>query len=111
MTPSADLKSGCKAAALDDLMVCERCGLSWLAGVEGPACEPITLERLRLRMLDHVSRSEMSLAVVDGLRRKGTPADPAPARRLLAEDSALFRLVERVMGDTEIKNRLSGKKA
>ncbi|HEY4775827.1 MAG TPA: hypothetical protein VIH40_13530 [Xanthobacteraceae bacterium] len=100
----------CKAAPLDDLMVCERCGLSWPTAAEGPPCQPITLERLRRRMLAHVGAAETSLAMVDNLRRKGMAADPAPARRQLIEDNALLRLVDRCASDASIKAILSGKK-
>lgn len=109
MTETAARPEGCKAAPEDDLMVCERCGLSWLAGLDGPPCEPITLERLRKRMCDHSVRSELSMKAVDGLRRKGAPADSTKARREASEDAALLRLVDRCIGDPILKGHLLAK--
>jgi hypothetical protein len=101
---------GCVAHLDDDLMVCARCGLDWPSGDIGPACDPITFDRLRRRMVSEVTGAEASLTNVYLLRREGKPADTAPARRRLAELDALSRLIDRATSDPRIKEILNGKK-
>lgn len=110
MTEPATPGAKCRAALNDDLMVCERCALEWPAGSAAPRCAPITFDTLRTRMLSEVASAEASLAMVRDLKRDGKAADPAPARRRLGEIGAVLRLVEGVMADSVIKERLNGKK-
>lgn len=110
MTESHSRPEGCKAGLVDDLMVCERCGLQWIAGLPAPACDPITFEKLRDRMLMDVTSAEVSLRLTTELQREGRPADPRSSRRLLAERNALLRMMDAIVADRVIKERLNGRK-
>jgi hypothetical protein len=101
----------CSAIPFDDLMVCERCGLSWPAGGVALPCRPITLEDLRRRATSQAIAAEASLKTVCKYERNGPlPGDSAPARRTLAELNAITRLIDRVMGDPSIMEKLTAKK-
>jgi hypothetical protein len=107
---AAEPAQKCSAVENDGLKTCERCGLQWLAGVEKPACDPITLARLYDRMADEVSRGETSLAAMRNIEKGGkVPADSGPAMRRLAEIDAVRRLILRCQADPEIKKRLNSK--
>jgi hypothetical protein len=91
-------------------MICDRCGLSWPQGEPAMACDPMTFNRMRERLLTQIQRAEISLMTVSNIAAGGKlPADPADARRELAECHALLRLFERVTCDQVIKDRLNGK--
>ena len=110
MTDTAAPAQKCSAVENDGLMACERCGLQWIAGIEMPACDPITLARLYDRMADEASRAGTSLAAMRNIERAGkVPAESAGAMRRAAELDAVRRLILRCQADPEIKKRLSAK--
>lgn len=108
--PAAPAAPACKAVSNDGLTVCASCGFEWPDGADKPACDPITFETLRMRMIEEATRAEASLLSVIGLGSKGMPTDGgAQARRRLAEIEAVLRLVERVAGSRTIKDLLNKK--
>lgn len=106
MTATAPAERPCSAKPLDDLMVCDRCGLEWLAGVEKPACQPITFEMLRARILREVNNAEASLNAMRAMRKDGMPADVEYGRRRFVEMEKLRVLVERCTTDDAILTHL-----
>ena len=115
MTDTDIVKAGrpttCKALDVGELTVCYRCGLEWeISDPAPPACNPMTFARMRERLLAEISSAEVSLAIVTGLKAKGSPADPRPARSRLAEIEAVLRLFDRAVESKEIRDLLNGKK-
>ncbi len=105
----AALPAGCKATAVGELMLCQRCGLQWDLADPPPPCEPMTFKRMRRRLVDEISAADSSLEIVTNLKRSGMPADPAPARRRLADLEALLRLFDRATETKELRELILGK--
>lgn len=103
------MAQACKATEIDGQMVCGHCGLQWPVDDVKPDCDPMTFERMRKALGAEISRCELSIAVVDGLKAKGEPADPAAERRRLAELNALYRMLERVIADKAVRDLLNGR--
>lgn len=102
-TPAEPKTGDCSAGEVDGLMICERCGLEWLAGGVKPPCEPITFDRMRLRLIDQERDDERSYNVVKGLKVDGVPASTVPARRKLAETRKLLKLLDLVVFNPALK--------
>ncbi len=99
----------CQAYPFDDLMLCDRCGLAWPAQGDKAPCEPVTYERMRAAALDALTSAERSLAMVMNLSLAGSPADPARARRRVAELGAIVKLLDRLTASPELKAAIAGK--
>ena len=109
-TPPPARSANCKATAVDDQMICARCGLQWdLVDQAPPACEPMTFKRMRARLEAEIYRVDQSLGVVNKLKADGSPADPRPERRRLSELEALLRLFDRVTETKQQRDQILGK--
>ena len=102
--------AACSAVPVEDLMVCDRCGAEWSAGTERPACAPITFPAMREHMMAELNSAEAWLSVLTTEKAAGKPVDPAKQRRRVALTAALLRLVEKVMADPSIMEKLTAKK-
>ncbi len=108
MTASA--ASRCSAVPVADLMVCDRCGLEWLAGGERPPCAPISFPVLRDHMMAELNSAECWLGLLAAEKAACGAVDPAKQRRRVALTAAVLRLIERVMADRSIMEKLTAKK-
>jgi hypothetical protein len=103
----------CVAQQLTSGWECERCGLAWDDGDAPPACLPMTFARMRDAALTEAERIESSQ---DALVMN-TPTSPPirtyryqPMLRRAQELRACAKLIDRVVADREIIDRLKGRK-
>lgn len=93
--PAIARLADCKRTEVDDLVICNRCGMQWdLEDPAPPACDPMSYSRMRARLVAEISSADTSLEIVAKLKRAGTPADPSIAKRKLAELEALLRFFD-----------------
>lgn len=104
------MSAECRAQAVDGVFSCAACGYRWPEGERQPApCSPIGFEAMKARLWSECTRAEASLGMVESLAATGMPADPAPARRRLAELERCLRLVELVAGDAALRTAVKEK--
>jgi hypothetical protein len=103
----------CVAQQLGSGWECERCGLAWDEGDKAPACLPMTFARMRDAALTEAERIEQSQ---DALVMN-TPTSPPirtyryqPQLKRAQELRACAKLIDRVVADREILDRLKGRK-
>lgn len=77
---SADIRSAsCKANLDSEFPTCERCGLAWKKGAPAPACDVMSITRLRQVLLGEAAALEGSHHSIVAMAEAGMRADPVPA--------------------------------
>lgn len=77
--------ASCQANLDQEYPTCDRCGLAWRAADVAPACRPMSIEALRLALLNEAAALEGSHHVLVSLAEGGAPADPVePLKRAAA---------------------------
>jgi hypothetical protein len=113
MSDDKTLTVVCVAQQRGPTWECERCGLAWDDGDKPPACLPMTFARMRDAALTEAERIESSQ---DALVMN-TPTSPPlrtyryqPALKHAQELRACAKLIDRVVADRDILDRLKGRK-
>lgn len=93
---------GCRADldGFGDYAACERCGLAWRKDAVAPACDPLTVTRLRQVLLTEAAAQEGSHRL---LLAMGTlPVDPADALRRAARLRGVLLFVDRCVSNRDV---------